>query len=71
MIVDPYSKIIDENKIIRNIRFLFPEIKILVLSCEEDNYYAEEAVNEGADGFVAKSREITKIVEAIYASLSD
>lgn len=43
----------------------FPHIKILVLSCHPEEMYALSAIKYGASGYVAKTADVERIINAI------
>ena len=55
--------------LIRQVRAMQPEVKILVLSVQDERIYAERALRAGARGFVMKSEGSQKVIEAIRAIL--
>lgn len=53
--------------LIKDLRAVAPEIKIVVLSMHEEIYYAERALRAGARAYVTKRESSNRIVEAIRA----
>ncbi len=51
---------------LRQIRSHFPEVKILVVSCHPEEIYAISAVKAGANGFIAKTRTVKEIKNALF-----
>ncbi|OYU97195.1 MAG: hypothetical protein CFE21_02580 [Bacteroidetes bacterium B1(2017)] len=50
---------------------LKPEVKILVLSMNNESIYSTKAIEEGAKGFVSKEEDMGKLKDAISKVLSD
>lgn len=51
----------------RIIKQQWPDIKILVLTTFNDDEYAVQALKEGANGFLLKTAESEKLIDAIYS----
>lgn len=49
----------------KQIRALYPEMPVLILSMHEESLYAERAVRAGARGYVVKKAATTVIIDAI------
>src|SRR5699024_12827963 len=54
----------------RKIKQQWPDIKILILTTFNDDEYAVEALKEGANGFLLKTSESDKLIEAVYSCMS-
>jgi DNA-binding NarL/FixJ family response regulator len=52
---------------IREIRSLFPDLKILIVSCHPEEIYAIAAVKAGANGYISKTRSIKEIRKSLLA----
>jgi DNA-binding NarL/FixJ family response regulator len=50
---------------LRELRQHFPDLKVLVVSCHPEEIYAKSSVKAGADGFIAKTRTVKEIKEAL------
>ncbi len=50
---------------LRQIRNHFPDLKILVVSCHPEEIYAISSVKAGANGFIAKTRTVKDVKEAL------
>ncbi|SEQ38754.1 two component transcriptional regulator, LuxR family [Virgibacillus subterraneus] len=48
----------------------WPEVKILILTTFNDDEYALQALKEGANGFLLKTSESTKLIAAVYSCMS-
>ncbi len=55
----------DGVETVKQIKQIYPEIKVLMLTTFNDEEYVIEALASGANGFVLKDIEIEKLVEAI------
>ncbi|MFD1414675.1 response regulator transcription factor [Oceanobacillus jeddahense] len=51
----------------RKIKELWPDVPILILTTFNDDGYALEALNEGASGFLLKTSDGKKLIEAVYS----
>ncbi|WP_077603382.1 response regulator transcription factor [Oceanobacillus sojae] len=51
----------------RKIKDQWPETAILILTTFNDDEYALEALNEGASGFLLKTSDGKKLIEAVYS----
>ncbi|WP_047979821.1 response regulator transcription factor [Ornithinibacillus contaminans] len=47
----------------------WPAIKILILTTFNDDEYAVEALKQGANGFLLKTADSTKLIEAVYSCM--
>lgn len=54
----------------RDIRAVYPELPVLVLSMHEESLYAERALRAGAMGYLMKKAGPDRIVEAIHQVLA-
>ncbi|ASN06662.1 response regulator transcription factor [Virgibacillus necropolis] len=53
----------------RKIKKQWPYIKILILTTFNDDEYALQALKEGANGFLLKTSESTKLLEAVHSCM--
>lgn len=53
----------------RKIKQKWPDVKILILTTFNDDAYAMEALKEGANGFLLKTSEPDKLIEAVYSGM--
>lgn len=51
--------------LIKDLRAMYPEVRILVVSMQEENLYAERVIRAGAHGYITKQEATRKILEAI------
>lgn len=51
---------------IRNIKQLYPRIKLLIYSCHPEEMYALSTIKAGAAGYISKSAPTDKLETAIY-----
>ena len=56
--------------LIKRLKVLLPELKMLVCSMHDEALYAERAINAGAHGYVNKQQTTTEVLEAIRQVLS-
>ncbi|MEI8341337.1 MAG: response regulator transcription factor [Verrucomicrobiota bacterium] len=56
--------------LIKEIKKLHPEVKLIVLSMHSESLYAERALRAGAGGYVIKKESTSRIIEAIHQVLS-
>jgi DNA-binding NarL/FixJ family response regulator len=56
--------------LIKQLRAEFEEMKIVVFSSQDEELYAERSLRAGADGYISKSEEPDRLVEAIRETLS-
>lgn len=48
----------------------WPEIKILILTTFNDDEYALQALKEGANGFLLKTADSKKLIDAVYSCMT-
>src|SRR5699024_6945746 len=53
----------------RKIKQQWPDIKILILTTFNDDEYALEALREGANGFLLKTSESNRLIEAVHSCM--
>lgn len=70
VILDLFLPKTDGLGMIRRIKSVSDKIKILVLTGHEEGLYAAKAAEEGANGFVTKSKDMTEIVNTVRALLA-
>lgn len=51
--------------LIKDLRAMYPDVRILVVSMQEENLYAERVIRAGAHGYITKQEATRKILEAI------
>jgi DNA-binding NarL/FixJ family response regulator len=56
--------------LIRELRELLPDLRVLVLSMHEETHFAERALRAGARGYIMKQEAIAGLVQAIRVVLS-
>ena len=54
----------------RIIKKQWPNTKILILTTFNDDEYAMQALKDGANGFLLKTSESAKLIEAVYSCMS-
>jgi DNA-binding NarL/FixJ family response regulator len=60
----------DVFDLIKGLKKLLPDMRVLVLSQYDEPMYAERALRAGADGYVLKEETPEEIMNAIYAALA-
>lgn len=53
----------------RKIKKRWPEVKIVILTTFNDDEYAMEALREGANGYLLKTAEPMRLIEAVYSCM--
>ncbi|WP_174616142.1 response regulator transcription factor [Virgibacillus ihumii] len=53
----------------REIKKCWPDVKILMLTTFNDDEYALQALREGANGFLLKTSDSAKLIEAVYSCM--
>lgn len=51
--------------LIKDLRAMHPDLRILVVSMQEENLYAERVIRAGAHGYITKQEATRKILDAI------
>jgi len=64
-IVDLTLKRSNGLDLIKDLRAMYPEVRVLVVSMQEENLYAERVIRAGAHGYITKQEATRKILEAI------
>lgn len=64
-IVDLTLKRSNGLDLIKDLRAMYPEVLILVLSMQEESLYAERVIRAGAHGYITKQEATRNILEAI------
>lgn len=54
----------------REIKRHFPDVTILILTTFNDDEYALEALKEGASGFLLKTSDSDRLIEAVHSSMN-
>ena len=70
VILDLFLPRTDGLGMIRRIKSVSEKIKVLVLTGHEEGLYAAKAAEEGANGFVTKSKDMTEIGNTVRALLA-
>lgn len=55
----------DGLELIKNLKALFPALRMLVLSMHDERYYAERVLRAGARGYIMKEEAGSRIIDAI------
>lgn len=64
-IVDLTLKRSNGLDLIKDLRAMYPDLQILVLSMQDENLYAERVIRAGAHGYITKQEATRKILDAI------
>ena len=59
----------DGIELTKQVRALYPDVKVLTLSAYDESVYAERAIRAGSSGYVDKQRAPEVLVEAIHTVL--
>jgi len=51
---------------LKQIKHLFPEIKVIMLTIHEDAQYLIESINLGAEGYILKDADVASLIMAIH-----
>jgi DNA-binding NarL/FixJ family response regulator len=70
VVLDLFLPKTDGLGLIRRIKAVSENIKVLVLTGHEEGLYAAKAAEEGANGFVTKSKDTNEIVNTVRALLA-
>jgi DNA-binding NarL/FixJ family response regulator len=70
VVLDLFLPKTDGLGLIRRIKAVNDNIKVLVLTGHEEGLYAAKAAEEGANGFVTKSKDTNEIVNTVRALLA-
>jgi DNA-binding NarL/FixJ family response regulator len=65
MVVDLLIKNSSGLELIKDVHARWPKVLILVVSMQDENYYAERALRAGARGYITKQQATRNIVVAI------
>lgn len=56
-------------ELLKTIRKMYPDLRVLVLSMHDERLYAERAIRAGARGYVMKRETSSRLIAAIYQVL--
>jgi DNA-binding NarL/FixJ family response regulator len=65
LLLDPSLPPYDDIELIRRIRDEAPELKILILTRNDDEQYLSRVVKAGADACIAKTSELNQLITVI------
>jgi DNA-binding NarL/FixJ family response regulator len=57
-------------ELVKDIKSLRPQMRVLVMSGQDEEIYAERAIRAGASGYIAKERPVTDLIAAIRLALA-
>lgn len=69
ILMDVRMPVMDGIRATREIKKRWPDIKVLILTTFNDDEYALQALREGANGFLLKTSDSTKLIEAVYSCM--
>src|SRR5690625_1741317 len=55
----------------RKIKAIWPAVKILILTTFNDEQYALETLKDGASGFLLKTADSERLIQAVYSTMND
>ncbi|MGJ7915756.1 response regulator transcription factor [Massilia sp. LXY-6] len=70
LLLDPSLPPYDDILLVQQIRDEAPELKILILSKNNDDQYLSRLLRAGADAYVAKTSELNQLITAIKVAAS-
>jgi DNA-binding NarL/FixJ family response regulator len=65
LLLDPSLPPYDDTELIRQIRDEAPELKILILTKNDDEHYLSRLTRAGADAYLTKASELNQLIAAI------
>lgn len=65
IMMDIRMPVMDGIEATKQIKQMWPDIKVIMLTTFNDETYAYEALHEGADGFLLKTADSEKLIEAV------
>jgi len=71
VIIDIALKDSNGLELVKELKALYPRLRMLVCSMHDENLYAERALRAGAMGYINKEKAIDDVVEAIRCVLSE
>ncbi|MBA2874830.1 response regulator transcription factor [Thermaerobacillus caldiproteolyticus] len=69
VIMDIRMPVMNGLEATRKIKEQWPNVKILILTTFNDDEYAVQALKDGANGFLLKTAEQQKLIQAIYSCM--
>ncbi|GCD83120.1 DNA-binding response regulator [Parageobacillus thermoglucosidasius] len=69
VIMDIRMPVMNGLEATRKIKERWPDVKILILTTFNDDEYAVQALKDGANGFLLKTTEQQKLIQAIYSCM--
>jgi DNA-binding NarL/FixJ family response regulator len=69
VIMDIRMPVMNGLEATRKIKEQWPDVKILILTTFNDDEYAVQALKDGANGFLLKTAEQQKLIQAIYSCM--
>jgi DNA-binding NarL/FixJ family response regulator len=69
VIMDVRMPVMNGLEATRKMKKRWPDIKILILTTFNDDEYAVQALKDGANGFLLKTAEQQKLIQAIYSCM--
>jgi DNA-binding NarL/FixJ family response regulator len=69
VIMDIHMPVMNGLEATRKMKKRWPDVKILILTTFNDDEYAVQALKDGANGFLLKTAEQQKLIQAIYSCM--
>jgi DNA-binding NarL/FixJ family response regulator len=69
VIMDVRMPVMNGLEATRKMKERWPDVKILILTTFNDDEYAVQALKDGANGFLLKTAEQQKLIQAIYSCM--
>ncbi len=69
VIMDIRMPVMNGLEATRKMKKRWPDVKILILTTFNDDEYAVQALKDGANGFLLKTAEQQKLIQAIYSCM--
>lgn len=69
VMMDVRMPVMDGIEATKKIKQRFPDVKILILTTFNDDEYALEALKEGANGFLLKTSESSRLTDAVHSCM--
>ena len=67
VLLDIEMPVLDGVKTTEQVRMLYPDVKIIILTLHDEESFIVHLIEKGAHGFLLKNNEIETVVEAIHS----
>lgn len=71
MLLDVRMPVMNGMEVTRIVKMRWPHIKIVILTTFNDEQYALETLKDGASGFLLKTADSDKLINAVYSAMND